>query len=666
MDGEYQVSTDKKEKIKLDSEIVEASWLSTAAHGGLDAQVKVVTYAVAEGSSIEIKGFSSKGKAPGTIKGKIYNNEFIGSLPIPEKVELGAQIGFEAKLPKHGLKTDSLSTIPVGPPIKISKMCWDKNEVRRGDVVTLSVQFVNPLAGTEAKVVVYEYDPDGHHEAYCSFPVEIQNDKIDVNWEFDYTGDAESIVTEEERQKHHKHYVPVQYFFIVIIDGVRIGEKQESGFLKFKDDLNLDLTNFNDFDQINIPYTLQFADGSQRQGTIDSSGVISELDIPPGPVQLAFNVEQDPSPALEVSDAYKIVNAPDDLDAIYEQSNTDREKNGRQLRNDMIHSANLEFAFKGNKSYYLREGDSGEGVGKVQNTLLEDDSTVLPVYKTDRDFGQETRSAVVNFQKKYNHAQAPILQEGSVGPQTLSILDVLMVRNSIVQEMKNKSIDFGGTTTVDPIFWKTINPLICVLREGMLPWKAVYSIFYHSPCILECYMALLAVYLKGILETLGKDVFSEYFKWQSVLNPGLILSKSLACPRLESLIDEVTVADTSELKKGDWLYYKNDERYGAKHPKGAWAGENVIYIGKEAGVDKYIGHGILGTLSENDLFEKMKTNFDEPSADPASDPALATATTFRQIPGQQYGVIGFNWNQVRRIHLGKLALVKRNSGVAVF
>jgi len=144
MNGEYQVSTDKKEKIKLESAIVEASWLSNAAHGGLDAQLKVVTYAVAEGSSIEIKGNSSKGKAPGTIKGKIYNNEFTGSLPIPEKVELGAQIGFEAKLPKHGLKMDSLSTIPATPVIQVSKMCWDKTEVHRGDIVTLTTQFVNP------------------------------------------------------------------------------------------------------------------------------------------------------------------------------------------------------------------------------------------------------------------------------------------------------------------------------------------------------------------------------------------------------------------------------------------------------------------------------------------------------------------------------------------
>jgi hypothetical protein len=180
MDGTFNVTTDKKEKIKLDSAIVHADWLSPAAHGGSDAELEVKTVFVSEGSSIEIKGTSSKGKAPGTIKGKVFNNKFVGNLPIPEKVEYGAQIGFEVKLPKHGLKMDSFSTIPGAPPIKVSKMCWDKAEVRRGDIVKCTTQFVNPLPGAKATVIIYEYSPEGHHDKYCFFPTEIQNDKVET------------------------------------------------------------------------------------------------------------------------------------------------------------------------------------------------------------------------------------------------------------------------------------------------------------------------------------------------------------------------------------------------------------------------------------------------------------------------------------------------------
>ncbi len=285
MNGEYQVSTDTKAKVKLDSDIVEASWLCNAAHGGLDAMVKVVTFAVAEGSSIEIKGFSSNGKAPGTIKGKIYGDEFFGALPIPEKVTLGAQIGFEAKLPKHGLKKDSSSTIPATPVIQVTKMCWDKTEIRRGDVVKLTTQFVNPLPGADAEVIVYEFDPDGHHEKYCDFPVEVQNDKIEVQWEFDYKYDTSQIPTEQERQKYQKHYVPVEFFFIVVVDGVRIGEGQESGKVRFKDVRSHVLLDGYGMPLKNRNVVLHLPDGTEQNATTDNDGKISDSTEMPG---LAF------------------------------------------------------------------------------------------------------------------------------------------------------------------------------------------------------------------------------------------------------------------------------------------------------------------------------------------------------------------------------------------
>jgi hypothetical protein len=288
MNGEYQVQTDKKEKIKLDSDIVEATWLCNAAHGGTNAALRVTTYAVAEGSSIEIKGFSSKGKAPGTIKGEIYNNEFAGELPIPEKVELGAQIGFEAKLPKHGLKQDCRFTIPATPAIQVSKMSWDKTEVHRGDIVTLTTQFVNPLPGAQAQIIIYEFDPDGHHEKFCSFPVEIENDKIEVKWEFVYKNDTSQIPIETERQKYQKHYVPVEFFFLVVVDGVRVGEGQESGKVRFREDLNLQIFDAYGIAVKNADYKISFADGTQEKSTTNDKGFITDASIPPGLIFLEY------------------------------------------------------------------------------------------------------------------------------------------------------------------------------------------------------------------------------------------------------------------------------------------------------------------------------------------------------------------------------------------
>ncbi|MGB7566705.1 MAG: hypothetical protein WBM07_02520, partial [Chitinivibrionales bacterium] len=236
MDGEYNVSTDAKEKIKLNSRINSADWLSSIARGGAEAQMRVKTVFVAEGSSIEIKGRSSKGKAPGTITGKVYNNEFIGKLLIPEKVEIGADIWFEAKLPKHGLKMESGTSIPARPLILANKICWEGQEVNRGDEVLLTCQFESGVQdGEDATIIIYEHNPNSYDFKVTSFQTTIENNKIDAKWAFDYLEDTEQIATHEELQPFGKSYVPPQYFFIVVVDGVAIGEKMESGLLKFKD-----------------------------------------------------------------------------------------------------------------------------------------------------------------------------------------------------------------------------------------------------------------------------------------------------------------------------------------------------------------------------------------------------------------------------------------------
>jgi hypothetical protein len=289
MDGEYNVSTDTKEKIKLDSRINSADWLSSIARGGAEAQMRVKTVFVAEGSSIEIKGRSSKGKSPGTITGKVYNNEFIGKLLIPEKVALGADIWFEAKLPKHGLKMESGTSIPAKPAILASKICWDRQEVNRGDEVLLTCQFESGVQdGEDAAIIIYEHDPNSYDFKVTSFQTTIQDNKVEATWAFDYYDDTAQIATHEELQPVGKSYVHPQYFFVVVVDGVEIGDKMESGLLKFKDEVLITLKDENGDPVPNEKYTLIFADGTQRQGQLNQQGLSSESNFPPGKVMVKF------------------------------------------------------------------------------------------------------------------------------------------------------------------------------------------------------------------------------------------------------------------------------------------------------------------------------------------------------------------------------------------
>jgi hypothetical protein len=282
MDGEYVVSTDKKEKIKLESRIVRADWLSNIAYGGAYAKLEVKTVFVAEGSTIEIKGISSEGKAPDKISGKVYNDTFTGELLISENVKSGADIWFEAKLPKHGLKMESGTAIPARSPVVATKIAWDRAEVHREDVMTMQVEFQDIPDHTDAAVIVFENNPNSYDLKVVSIPVEIMSNAINLKWQFMYQDSTALIPTETELKKVNKHYCPPRYYFMVTVNGARIGENRESGLLVFKEKLNLQL-----FDAYGVPvnkadFIVRFADGTQKKVASDENGFIKDESIPPG------------------------------------------------------------------------------------------------------------------------------------------------------------------------------------------------------------------------------------------------------------------------------------------------------------------------------------------------------------------------------------------------
>lgn len=289
MDGEYTVATDKKEKIKLESRIVSADWLSSFARGGAEAELRVKTVFVAEGSAIEIIGHSTKGKAPGTIKGKIFNDEFIGKLLIPEKVSVDAEIWFEAKLPKHGLKEESGTSIPARPPILASKICWDKDTVKRGDLVKVTCQFESGVQdGEDAIFVIYEHNPNSYDFKVTSFQTTIKNNKAEATWLFNYQDDTAQIPTHVELQPSNKSYHNPDFFFVVVVDGVRIGEGRESGLMKFQDFLDFNLFDHHDILLRDHDVEIQFANGSKIHSRSDAQGHVHVESLGPGPTKIHY------------------------------------------------------------------------------------------------------------------------------------------------------------------------------------------------------------------------------------------------------------------------------------------------------------------------------------------------------------------------------------------
>lgn len=283
--SDYKKQTDEIHEITLESEITAAEWGSKVATVGSQAYLEVWTHFVGSGSEIEIEVEDNSGKKIETIKGQVFGGYFANSLVVPEKAT--KELTFTAKLPDHGLEKKS-GILKVNPSFKVTNLKWSKKEARRGDLVKLTADTEGLADGTEVMVSIFEHDQDGAHDFITKVPTRVKGRRIEAEWEYEYHEDTDEIPTDEEMKKYGGSYNPPEYFFVVDGHGQRFGERQESGLLRFKDWIEIAITEDSEEVVGETEYELALPDGSVRKGKLDSSGRAREEDVLPGKVTASF------------------------------------------------------------------------------------------------------------------------------------------------------------------------------------------------------------------------------------------------------------------------------------------------------------------------------------------------------------------------------------------
>jgi len=276
--SEHQGQTDQIHEVKLTSVISQAMWDRPMSWAGEDVGILVFTHFVGDGSEIRITIRNDSGSRLDRIEDKVYGNRFKGKWTISSKAK--DAIYFEAELRKHGLKKES-EKMRIIPPIEITNAKWSQQEARRGDILTLTADVNEVPDGTEALIEIYEHDADGAHDFITKFPVIVESNKIETEWEYEYYEDVDEIPTAEESEKG---YNPPEYFFRVKIGKVFA----DSGLLEFRDWVEIVLSDPFGNSISNEEYILYLPDGSQRKGTLDTEGRAREEDIPPGRCRIEF------------------------------------------------------------------------------------------------------------------------------------------------------------------------------------------------------------------------------------------------------------------------------------------------------------------------------------------------------------------------------------------
>ncbi len=286
----WDATTDSPKEIKLKSEMVYAEWRTGYVPIGSMAPLEVVTSFVGNGNKVEIKAKSAGGKSLGKIKGIVNFNRFIGEIQVPDSLNPGEHISFEAKISALGLSGESAS-IPVGPPIEVSNLSWNTDTIRRGDMVNLTADVAGAPNGAEATIHIFQYDDNQIYDPVTQFPTVITDGKLEAAWQFDFPGRTKGLSTKEDLEPRGRQFTPFKLFFAVKLYGTMYG-KDAPVTVEFQDFIEFQLFDKDGRPAADESFTVHLADGSTQDGSTDSDGRARIDDIPPGPYRIEFeNVE---------------------------------------------------------------------------------------------------------------------------------------------------------------------------------------------------------------------------------------------------------------------------------------------------------------------------------------------------------------------------------------
>jgi hypothetical protein len=287
MDLRFSKITDTEHVVRLDSHLISASWSVGKAVSGRTATFAVYTAFVGDGAPIKVIGRSEGGTRLGKIRDEIRRNRYIGEFEIPDNVEVGDKVYFEVKLPRNRLEGES-NHIPVFPSIEVFNLNWSATEARRGDVLTLSAETRGLNDHTDVVVAIFEYDRDEAHDRIVELPAEVMDNRIELDWQYEYHEDTDEIATQQELERHGDAYNPPEYFFTVRVENIEFGTGQESELLTFMDWLEVEFVDREGNPMADERYVITLADGTEREGTLDENGCARLEDIPPGPYRVEF------------------------------------------------------------------------------------------------------------------------------------------------------------------------------------------------------------------------------------------------------------------------------------------------------------------------------------------------------------------------------------------
>ena len=164
----------------------------------------------------------------------------------------------------------------------ITKAEWSATEAAVGDKVKLVAETAGIDSGEKADLIIYIKDSNFADHRLKAIESKVDGGKIEAEWKLE----IDEALLDDQEKKAGKRYSNPMFYFTASAAGVT----GRSGILAYKDFIELELKDEEGNPAANVKYKVYLRNGAVREGRLDSNGYAKIEQIPPGKVDVAFDV----------------------------------------------------------------------------------------------------------------------------------------------------------------------------------------------------------------------------------------------------------------------------------------------------------------------------------------------------------------------------------------
>jgi len=161
---------------------------------------------------------------------------------------------------------------------------WSKTKARVGDKVKLKAETAGIPDGEKATLEIFVKDANFADHLMKTIESKVDGGKIEAEWEFEID---EALLADHDGKKQKGAYISPKFYYVAKAAGFIC----RSGLLEYKDYVEIELRDEEDKPVKGAAYKMRLANGEIREGKLDANGYAKVDNVPPGRVEVEFEVD---------------------------------------------------------------------------------------------------------------------------------------------------------------------------------------------------------------------------------------------------------------------------------------------------------------------------------------------------------------------------------------